>query len=190
MASEHTLEGLLRLRKQFTDKQDLHSYGPLYDAWLGPLREKPLKLLEIGVSMFGGGDLLCFADFLPRAEIHGLDNNLALVMEEVRHHPRIVLHDGDAYDPATPRKLSSIGPWDVIIDDCVHRPLEQQIAFRAFWPMVTPGGCYILEDIHQAHEHYLRAWLEHASGPDGRVECHNLTHEGPGDNIIARVVRC
>lgn len=48
-----------------TDKQTTHSYGPFYQTWLSELQGRTVNILEIGVSMFGGGSVLAFAEFLP-----------------------------------------------------------------------------------------------------------------------------
>lgn len=187
---------LLRRQGKATDKQTAHSYGPLYDRWLTPLVDRPARLLEIGVSMFGGGDLLAFAEFLPLAEIHGIDRGFEQVLPAVTAHPRIVLHEGDAYNGKMLHKLA--GPdvpliltalWDVIIDDCEHCRQSQKAAFLLYWPMVAIGGQYIIEDIQASYATEFREWLQAVAGPGSCVEVHDLTHERNGDNIIARIVR-
>ena len=182
--TEPTLTELLANAR--TDKQTDHSYGPLYDRWLGPLREAEVQLLEVGVSMFGAGDLLAFAEFLPRAAIWGMDVTLEGIDAAVLDHPRIELIRCDAYaDDPFPSAT-----WTAVIDDCVHVPQQQVALFERYWPRVRPGGQYVIEDVHASvMPSLLRVMRPMCSGCV--VEVHDLRGQRPGssDNICFRIAK-
>lgn len=134
------------LARPGTDKQTVHSYGRWYHDWLAPLRGRAgARLLEIGVSDYGGGQLLAFAEFLPHAHIVGVDITLEGLLPEVRTHRRITLDQADVYNDLRP--VLSEGSFDVIIDDCLHDPDRQRWLFGELWCRVNPGGLYVIEDV-------------------------------------------
>lgn len=132
-----------------TDKDIAHSYGPVYAELLTPLRETPIRFLELGVAEYGAGDLLSFAEFLPLAEIWGVDVNLGPAMPEVRNHPRIKLIGADAYKAESVQLVD--GHFDVVIEDLTHEPPNQLLAHDIWWPLVKPGGIYVIEDVQAWH---------------------------------------
>lgn len=134
-------ELLLRIGR--TDKQTRHSYGPLYDEWFAGMRELPLKILEVGVSHFGGGSLLALAAYFPNATIYGVDIDLVPICEECRNHPRIKLIQGDAYAPGMLASLN--GTFSITIDDCVHDPDRQVKLATLLRPMVELF--HVIEDV-------------------------------------------
>lgn len=173
-----------------TDKQTVHSYGPLYNRWLAPLRGRACRILEFGVSMFGGGDLLALADFLPETEVWGVDTDLAPLAAEVSAHPRITAWSADAYADDLPQRLALGGHCAVIIDDCVHDPERQELLFRRFWPLIGPDGQYVVEDMGP-ESRWLFDRIGQTVGRRGRVEFYDLSAERPAcpDNRLIRVVR-
>ena len=46
------------------------------------------------------------------------------------------------------KSVISNGPFDIIIDDAGHKPLEMRKAFQIMWNSVKPHGWYIIEDIY------------------------------------------
>lgn len=122
-----------------TDKGH-HGYLPLYERHL--VREDISTLLEIGV--FNGGSLRMWARWLPKAQIVGIDiepANYAGPGEATN----ITFLAGDA---------TAVGEWrvwsgtpDVVIDDGSHHGDEQVATFRNFWPSLTSGGWYVIEDL-------------------------------------------
>ena len=128
-----------------TDKHTRHRYGLIYEQWFTPFRDKPIRILEVGVAMFGGGSLLALAEYFPNATIHGCDNDLSKVCQEVRDHSRVRLTEHDAYADSFPRTLGA-PPFDIIIDDCYHQPEFQTRLARMLRPHC--GGFYVIEDCH------------------------------------------
>lgn len=132
-----------------TDKETLHGYGQHYDRWLAPYRDKPVRLLEIGIAQFGGGSVLAFAEYFPRGEIWGLDIAADMLPPDVAAHPRVKLVKADAYATLT---AASLGYFNIIVDDCYHDAGHQGVAMELYSPWVKPGGMYIIEEAAPPYE--------------------------------------
>jgi hypothetical protein len=54
-----------------TDKQTIHSYGPVYEALLSPLTDKACTILEVGVAHGGSMLLGEMPNRFPRHRLYG-----------------------------------------------------------------------------------------------------------------------
>jgi hypothetical protein len=104
-AAEPSLSDLLKAHGAHTDKATMHQYGALYDLWFAKCRDAPMALLELGVSCFGGGDLLAFARYFSKGRIFGIDLWPEGCLAEVLADPRISVLRGDVYALPTRRLL-------------------------------------------------------------------------------------
>lgn len=119
-----------------TDKVEPHGYFQAYAriaAGLGP----SARVCELGV--LGGESLRMFRGLFPLGEVTGVDINpdCAWPPGTVRVVAR---HD----DPALPGMLD--GPYDLIVDDGCHAGETVRRSFALLWPLVGPGGYYVVED--------------------------------------------
>jgi hypothetical protein len=123
------------------------SYLSFYDSVFAPLRMRPVRLLEIGVQ--NGGSLETWSSFFPNANvIVGCDID-PRCKRLTYADPRIRVIVGDATSQDTLEKITSISPtYDVIIDDGSHRSDDIIRAFVAYFPYLTPGGLFAIEDTH------------------------------------------
>ncbi|MEV7009989.1 class I SAM-dependent methyltransferase [Streptosporangium sp. NPDC051022] len=130
----------------------VHWYTPHYDRHFAPLRDAPVRLLEIGVGGYdvpeaGGGSLRMWQRYFRRGLIHGLD-----IFEKRLAEPRIRTIRGDQNDPGFLSGLGArIGPLDIVIDDGSHVNEHVLTSFRALFPHVRPGGLYVIEDLQTAY---------------------------------------
>lgn len=116
------------------------SFLDLYDQFFEPLRDKPVRLLELGIA--GGGSLRYWADYFPQGTIWGLDLHPPPI-----NHPRIETIQADQGNIEVLDKLSrNAGPWDIIIDDCSHLGHLTERSYDALFPHLVPGGIYAIED--------------------------------------------
>lgn len=152
------IDQFTRLGHRATDKYWVHNYTRLYDRYLSQLRDKPIKLLEIGV--FRGASLLLWKDAFPKAQIYGIDKNTRMWKAYVKGQKRIKVFVGLQEDNKfLNEQVIPAGPFDVIIDDGGHHPDQQLATFKALWPHIAEGGFYILEDLQGNY------WKRYA--PDG-----------------------
>lgn len=137
-----------------TDKHTKHTYDVPYEKWFSSYRDKAFNFLEIGVTSYGGGDLLAFADYFPKATIYGLDHVMDKMLPEVLTHERIKLIEADAYSPKTADLLGDL-KFDIIIDDCIHNHPCQSKVVQIYYPFLAKDGIYVIEDCPQVH---LKLW--------------------------------
>ena len=147
---EHTEEPLAQsnLRELFdlfgTDKGYAHDYTGVYEglfpSTLSRMRVK--RVLELGVKT--GASLLAWARWFPNAKIFGLDLEPCVKWFDGRFE----IIQGDQTDWRVLNKLASLGPFNLIIDDCSHVPIHQLVSFYSLFPRaILPNGFYVIEDI-------------------------------------------
>jgi lipopolysaccharide biosynthesis glycosyltransferase len=130
--------------KYKADKSSLyHNFAEKYDRLLGGSRDKVTNILEIGVAQ--GQSLRMWADYFPKATIHGVDISSASKVCET-YSPRIKFHLVDQGNEVQLKNLEQFSPYDLIVDDGNHFWREQILSFQTLFPYVRKGGIYIVED--------------------------------------------
>jgi hypothetical protein len=138
-------------RRHGSDKAD-HGYAPFYEDLFRGRRERPLKILEVGVGgyerqddpTFGGASLRMWKDYFPNAQIWGLD----ILDKSGVAEDRITIVRGSQTDEALLRGLHrDHGPFDVVIDDGSHIPALTNETFRILFPLLAADGVYVIEDV-------------------------------------------
>jgi SAM-dependent methyltransferase len=119
-----------------------------YYRYFAPLRDQPIRILEIGASR--GGSLKTWLEFFTRAEIFAVDINPACKALE---SSRVRVFIGDQADTAFLESVAdAAGGWfDIIIDDGGHFVHQQITSFNALFSHVVPGGIYVIEDLHTSY---------------------------------------
>jgi hypothetical protein len=143
-----------------TDKEGAHAYSGPYERHLAALRDRPVRLLEIGVGgdddpTAGGASLRMWKHYFPLGEIVGLDifDKSALTEE------RITILRGDQGDSAFLEALGrDHGPFDIVIDDGSHHCADVIASFGALFRFVKDGGWYVIEDTQTSY------WPAYAAG--------------------------
>jgi len=135
-----------------TDKWGPHFYTPIYHELLFKLRERPVRLLEIGVGGYGfktlgGGSLAMWAEYFPDGEITGID----IAEKRLDLGSRVSLYRGSQDDPDFLKRVGDErGPFDVILDDGSHVPKHVVTSFQILFPFLVDDGLYIVEDVQTA----------------------------------------
>lgn len=120
-----------------------------YDQHLSEAREREITLVEIGV--LDGNSLRMWRDYFPRGNINGVDISPDAARHEDKRN-RIRVFIGSQNDRDFLKKMiDEVGHPDVVIDDGSHRAEDQIISMSVLWPLVKPGGWYIVEDIHTSY---------------------------------------
>ena len=132
-----------------------HHYFEVYDRHLARYRQRPVRMLEIGVQR--GGSLQLWRKYLgEQAIIHGLDIDPACAkLRELG----LNVHIGDQGNAYTLRHIvEEMGGIDVVIDDGGHINPDQITALKALYPLLSDDGVYICEDVHTSY------WPTHGGG--------------------------
>jgi hypothetical protein len=138
-------------------------YRGLYDVLLQPHRQTIRCVVEIGIgtllpeavsSMVGyaaehyrpGGSLRAWRNFLPQAEVYGLD---VAPDTQFSNEPRIhtYLCDLTDADEATEILRQISHQPDLIVDDGLHDVTAQIKTLKNFLPALRDGGLYVVEDV-------------------------------------------
>ena len=173
MASDSELDPLTRLAiRHGTDKWAPHFYTPIYHAHFSSLRERPVRLLEIGVggyesAQLGGNSLRMWADYFPHGTVVGID----IAEKRLAPIPRVIVLRGSQDDPAFLESLCAThGPFDIIIDDGSHMPKQVAASFGMLFPKLSDGGIYVIEDVQTAF------WPGFGGSPEDGAETMQLAH--------------
>jgi len=154
-----------------TDKNECHSYLPLYQELLCGKKDRATHVLEVGV--YKGGSIKLWSDFFPNATIYGIDIlPLDAMWEVLKYNPSIqLLFSCNAYDQNffTTHFLEPGIKLDVAIDDGPHT-LESMLQFIMLYTQVmAEDGILIIEDVQswdwihplqEAVPEHLKAYIQ------------------------------
>jgi predicted O-methyltransferase YrrM len=143
-----------------------HPYTTPYSLFFEPLRNKPIKLAEIGI--FRGASILAWRMFFSRARIYGFDIDTE-AMTHIRKLdlPGVVIDEMDAtkadsMESVFQRHMADGELFDVILDDALHEVSQQAVTIKTCINKLKQGGLLIIEDIFrdQDHKPYIDAMAE------------------------------
>ncbi|MBU2844320.1 glycosyltransferase [Acidithiobacillus ferriphilus] len=123
------------------------SYLKKYDELLSDRRDKPIRLLEIGIQ--NGGSLEIWAKYFRYAEkIVGVDiDPLCANLKYI--DDKIFVETKDAYSDDGQRDIKNISPYyDLIIEDGSHCSGHIIDAFARYFPLLSEDGIFVAEDLH------------------------------------------
>ncbi|TVP71993.1 MAG: class I SAM-dependent methyltransferase [Rhodobacteraceae bacterium] len=123
-------------------------YLPIYERHFAAFRNRPVKVLEIGVQ--NGGSARMWRDwFGPEAVIFGIDIDPDCA---VANGEAAQIRIGSQADPEFLRAtVAEMGGLDVVIDDGSHVMSHIHESFRTLFPLLSEGGVYLVEDLHTAY---------------------------------------
>jgi hypothetical protein len=117
-----------------------------YERLFGPMRDAPLRLLELGVKF--GASMFLWSEYFPKATIVGLD-----IADKPKDFPswrRVHFVQGSQDDPVALDACATVagGPFDIIVDDASHVGRLSAASFAHLFPRhLKAGGFYVVEDI-------------------------------------------
>lgn len=147
------------------------TYIDVYADLFEPLRDKNLKILEIGV--YDGASMKMWLSYFPNAFLVGLDN--LNVVKLTGFEDRSKFYQGNQEDVGLLKKIADEHKhFDIIIDDAAHVGNIARISYDFLFDFVNPGGLYIIEDWGTG---YWPTWVDgkqfsknHCSGMVGFVK--------------------
>lgn len=134
-----------------TDKSTkTHCYTPVYARHFDRLRGTDVRVLELGV--YKGASINTWAEYFgPKSKIYGVDINLRK-SRNTRFAPNTSRHSLDVSDKSALLGFANkYGPFDVVIDDCSHSNDQMIQSFNVLFPLLSPGGTYVVEDLHACY---------------------------------------
>jgi hypothetical protein len=137
-----------------------HDYLRHLERFFEPMRDKPIKLLEIGVG--GGESIQTWLEYFQDAHVYGVDivsNTNDYNNPGYKPSDRYTFSCGDQSKPEFWKKFIEVygGDWDVVIDDGGHLAMPTITTFKSLWPHVKSGGVYEIEDLKQMPD--LHEWI-------------------------------
>ena len=125
-----------------------HNYTEIYARYFAPLREQPIKFLEIGISK--GNSVKLWESYFKCAELHFID----ITLQNAEYHS--LKSQYHIVDQESPQEIELFvqktgGQFDVILDDGGHTMEQQIVSFKCLFPHVKSGGLYIIEDLHTSY---------------------------------------
>lgn len=122
--------------------------------------ERP-RIMELGIAFGGSVALLTLLADPERFLAIDLGPErsplLSQLLDERELHDRVQTRHG--VDQADPGRLLALtdeffgdGPLDLIIDDASHLYHESKVSFETLFPLLRPGGLYVIEDWKWSHE--------------------------------------
>ena len=116
-----------------------------YETYFAPFADSPIAMIELGVH--AGDSLKVFSTYFPRGSVLGVD--IADPRLDLSQFPNATFELGDQRNGDQLRDFSArYAPkgWDIIIDDASHYGSWSRLTFEALYPMLRPGGLYVVED--------------------------------------------
>ncbi|WP_334895513.1 hypothetical protein [Nostoc sp.] len=135
------------------DESGEHLYAQHYEKHFAHLRNKQLKILEIGIGGYddpseGGSSLKLWKTYFPNSMIYGID----IVDKKAFEEDRIKIFQGSQDDEHFLKNvIAETGELDIIIDDGSHINQHVIKSFKTLFPALKDGGIYIVEDTHTSY---------------------------------------
>ena len=118
----------------------------MYARHLARLRGSLVQMLEIGLGT-GAAQIAMWRSFFRELNYTALEINgtVAAAVPTGSAQSRVLVGDvGDSsFRSAVAEQLSAL---DFVLDDGSHRSADMVAAFEEFFPLVRPGGVYVVED--------------------------------------------
>jgi O-antigen biosynthesis protein len=146
---------LVEINTHGSDKNSLHSYLPLYDILLKPIKDTATNILELGVA--SGGSINLWYNYFTKAIIYGCDitDSMFENMQELKTNNRVLLKlDTNAYTKEYVQKNFGNKKFDFLLDDGPHSLESQEKFIELYSPLLSENGILIIEDVQDI------TWLE------------------------------
>jgi SAM-dependent methyltransferase len=146
-----------------------HDYLRHLERFFEPMRDMPIKLLEIGVG--GGESVLTWLEYFPNAKVFGVD-----LVSKTNPWNTPGASDNDRYEFFCGSQSDYYfwqtftatfgGGFNIIIDDGSHYASDMKAAFTSLWHHLKSGGIYVVEDLNfdGKSKEWLESFISHIHG--------------------------
>ena len=136
-----------------TDKLE-HGYIKIYEKYFESLRDKQLKILEIGIA--DGKSLLMWSDYFKNSTVVGIDIHEIDIKEKNLDRGNIKIHQGSQSDDKFINTIiKEYESFDIIIDDGSHLKKDVIESFHLLFPHLNNDGLYVVEDMQTSYNHFF-----------------------------------
>ncbi len=123
------------------------NYFKEYDLHMAEFKDKPIRLLEIGVG--DGGSLYMWKEYFSSGHIVGIDIDPS---KKKFQGEGIEIYIGDQVNSDFLKEIEGkYGQFDIVIDDGGHQMKQQITSFKTLFPLLREGGVYVIEDLHTSY---------------------------------------
>lgn len=122
-------------------------YLEVYEKYFATIRDAEFNMLEIGV--FRGRSLYLWEQYFSKANLVGLDIDPACA-QYMGGRKKVYIGSQDN-ETVLKRIAIENNPLSVIIDDGSHQWDHQKKTFEIAFPLLRPGGLYVIEDLHTSY---------------------------------------
>lgn len=145
-------EDLSFLFNYFDSYKQIHDYTDFYHENLKELKDKKLDILEIGTAK--GDGIASFYFYFPYSNLIGVDNNPFRTRYKSKRIRNIYV------DISSKQILKNLTnhlnqKFDLIIEDCSHKLIDQILCFSENFKNLKEGGIYIVEDLNFPEIHKM-----------------------------------
>jgi len=136
-------------------KMDEHHYTRYYDFYFSHLRNKKIKILEIGFLY--GDSARMWKEYFPQAELYFIDNDpkaFETYGKDLASSCHFYVLDQADRKALLDFAVKSEGDFDIIVDDGGHKMHQQINSFEVLFPFLKSGGIYVIEDMHSSYVKY------------------------------------
>lgn len=127
---------------EYTDKNTVHSYLPVYEQILRPLitSQAPFRMLEVGVQR--GGSMLGWCKSFPNATVIGVDC-MKQANINLPNYKEIITN---AYTDEFLEMIPA-GSLDFLVEDGSHAYNDLLFVCKNYTKLLKKGGILVIEDI-------------------------------------------
>lgn len=169
----HDFQKEFLLTNSKSDKLTHHGYHRIYPWFLEHFRNQHVKLLEIGIH--ATESIKLWRGYFNDVSIYGIDIDEKKFDDENVH----LFQVDQSSDNDLKKFVDTVNTsFSIIIDDGSHVPSHQIKTFEYLWPLIIPGGVYIVEDIETSY------WGQSS------IYGYNFDSNAPGSNFIKYAMNC
>ena len=129
-----------------------NNFSPIYEKLFSEIKRKKINFLELGVA--NGHSLASWYMYFVNANIYGID--IKKKSKLFYKGNRLNYFSVDITNARAVKKfLKRDMAFDIIVDDSLHDYQGFFSNLRNFYPIVSSGGIYILEDFHSSDSEKL-----------------------------------
>lgn len=145
-----------------------HNYCEHYERHIGTFKHEPVLIYELGIGGYhypdrGGAGLHMLSDYFENGRIIGID----IHKKELAVKSNVSIYQGSQADENFLMDvMRKEGRPNIVIDDASHNNGLTIKSFQLLFPILQPGGTYVIEDIESSW------WKDH--GFDGDPDVWNM----------------